>query len=224
VELARPLQQALPVRLVRAGRSLIPAEPGDEKLSDQLEGWLRGPQPKTVGSLVELFGEKSFAVLFVILLAVPALPLPTGGVTHAFELIAMLLALELIVGRPQVWLPERWRRRELGPAMERRGQLLVGRIRWLERHSRARLGFLFSWRLAGVGFGIVVLLLTAAAFLAPPFTGLDTLPALGVVLISVGFLLEDALLAIAGTAVGVAGVVLAIVLGEAAIHGLRNLL
>ena len=33
------------------------------------------------------------------------------------------------------------------------------------------------------------------AFLAPPFTGLDTLPALGVVLISLGVLLDDALLA-----------------------------
>ena len=90
--------------------------PEGEKLSDRLERWLRSNEPKTIGSLIELFREKSFAVLFVLLLAVPALPLPTGGVTHVFEVIAMLLALELIVGRRQVWLPERWWRRELGAA------------------------------------------------------------------------------------------------------------
>ena len=46
--------------------------------------------------------------MFVLLLAVPALPLPTGGATHVFEVIAMLVALQLIVGRRQIWLPARW--------------------------------------------------------------------------------------------------------------------
>src|SRR5918995_3789348 len=91
-------------------------------LSDRLESWLRSDQPRTLGSLVELFQERSFAVLFVFLLAVSALPLPTGGVTHVFELIAMFFALQLIVGRRTVWLPERLRRRELGPATQKRFQ------------------------------------------------------------------------------------------------------
>jgi len=58
-----------------------------------------------LGSLIELFQERSFAILFVLLLGVPALPLPTGGATHVFEIIAMLLALELIAGRGEIWLP-----------------------------------------------------------------------------------------------------------------------
>src|SRR5437764_5576006 len=142
-----------------------------EKVSDQIERWVGADGPRTLGSLVELFEEKSFAVIFVLLLGVPALPIPTGGVTHVFEVIAMLLALELIVGRREVWLPERWCRRELGEGTQKRGELLVKRIRWLERHSHARLGFLLDHRLSGVIFGIVVLALTVAAFLAPPFTG-----------------------------------------------------
>jgi hypothetical protein len=75
------------------------------KVSDGLERWLGGDSEKTLGSLIELFEEKSFAIVFVLLLGVPALPLPTGGATHVFEIIAMLLALELIVGREQIWLP-----------------------------------------------------------------------------------------------------------------------
>jgi hypothetical protein len=191
----------------------------EQRLSDRLEDWFRSPEPKTVGSLIELFGEKSFAVLFVLLLAVPALPLPTGGVTHLFELIAMLLALQLIVGRRTVWLPERWKRRELGPAAKRRfSEVLLRRLRWLERHSRPRLGFLLTHRLSGVVFGTLVLVLSVTAFVAPPFTGLDTLPSLGVVVLSVGVLLEDSLLALAGLLIGLVGLALVIALGRVALH------
>jgi hypothetical protein len=190
-----------------------------EKLSERLEGWLQGNQPKTIGSLIDLFQEKSFAVLFVLLLSLPALPLPTGGVTHVFEVIAMLLALELIAGRRRVWLPERWRKREIGPAMRQRfSEALLPRIRWIERHSHAHLGFLLSHRLSGVVYGAVTLVLVVTAFLAPPFTGLDTLPSLGVVLIGLGVLLEDPLLGIAGLLVGAVGVLVVFLLGKAAVH------
>lgn len=191
------------------------------RISDRLEGWYRSPGPKTVGSLIELFQEKSFAVLFVLLLAVSALPLPTGGVTHVFEVIAMLLALELIAGRRTVWLPERWKRRELGT--ERSSARLLRLIRWLERYSRPRLGFLLTHRLSGVLFGALVLVLTLSAFLAPPFTGLDTLPSLGVVLLSLGVLLDDSLLALVGVVVGAAGALLVLILGKAAYSGVRSL-
>jgi hypothetical protein len=193
-------------------------------LSDRLEGWFESPQPRTLGRLIELFGEKSFAVLFVLLLAIPALPLPTGGVTHAFELVAMLVALELIAGRRTVWLPERWRRRELGAATQKRfRQTLLRRIRWLEGHSHPRLTFLLTHRASLVAYGAVVLVLTLTAFLAPPFSGLDTLPSLGVVLISVGVVLDDALLVLVGLLVGAVGVVLVLVLGSVAYRGASNL-
>jgi hypothetical protein len=195
--------------------------PEGERLSDRLERWFQSTEPKTIGGLIELFGEKSFAVLFVLLLAVPALPLPTGGVTHVFELIAMLLALELIAGRRTVWLPERWRRRELGDGEQKRSESLLRWIRWLERYSRPRLGFLLTHRLSGVVFGALVLVLTLTAFLAPPFTGLDTLPSLGVVLLSLGVLLDDSLLALVGVVVGAVGVLLVLILGKLAYEGAR---
>ena len=179
---------------------------------------------KTLGNLIELFEDKSFAIVFVLLLGVPALPLPTGGATHVFEIVAMLLALELIAGRKQVWLPRRWRGIELaGDKQQRFVAALMKTIRRLERLSRPRLRFLFDHRLSGVVFGLLVLAASIGAFLAPPFTGLDTLPALGVVLLSLGVLLEDFLVVIAALAVGVAGVVLEIVLGSAAIHGIGTL-
>jgi hypothetical protein len=64
---------------------------------------------------------------------------------------------------------------------------------------------------------------TAGAFFAPPFTGLDTLPALGVVLLSLGVLLEDVIVVAIGLVVGVAGVVLEIVVGSAVVHGVSKI-
>jgi hypothetical protein len=207
--------------------SLAGDEPGrtPEKVSDQLERWLGGDGEKTLGSLVELFEDKSFAIVFVLLLGVPALPLPTGGATHVFEIVAMLLALELVAGRKEIWLPQRWRGIELaGDKQQRFIGALMKTIRRLERLSRPRLRFLFDHRLSGIVFGLLALAGTVGAFLAPPFTGLDTLPALGVVLLSLGVLLEDFLVVIAALLVGAAGVVLEIALGSAAVHGIGTLL
>ena len=195
-----------------------------ERVSDQIERWLRADGPKTLGSLIELFEEKAFAVLFVLLLGVPALPLPTGGATHVFEVIAMLLSLQLIVGRDTVWLPQRWRQMKLeGASQQRFVNGLLRLIRWLERYSRPRLHWLFEHRLSNAVFGLVILLLSIASFVAPPFTGLDTLPALGAVLVSLGILLQDFAVVVLGLVVGASGVALEVVLGRAAFNGVRQL-
>jgi len=198
------------------------AEP--TKISAELDGWLTADGEKTLGGLIEVFGRKSFAILFVLLLGVSALPLPTGGATHVFEIIAGLLALELIAGREEIWLPHRWRGLELaGNKQQRFLAALMKMIQKLERISRPRMTFVFDRRLSNIVFGLLVVGGAAAAFLAPPFTGLDTLPSLGVVLLSLGVLLEDIAIVVVAIVVGVAGVALEFVLGSAAIHTIGNL-
>jgi hypothetical protein len=196
-----------------------------EKVSDQLEGWLDRDEPRTLGSLIDVFGEKGFAVMFILLLAPSALPLPTGGVTNVLEVVAMLLAFELIVGRRTIWLPQRWKQLEVGGTPRGRfASALLARIRWVERYSHPRLRLLFGHRLSGVVFGILVLALSLAAFLAPPFSGLDTLPSLGIVLLALGVLVEDFLLAAAGLVIGAVGALLVIALGSLVVDLLQRLL
>jgi hypothetical protein len=193
-------------------------------ISDQIEAWNNSEQPKTLGSLVEVFEEKAFAIVFVLLLGVPALPAPTGGATHVFELIAMLLSLQLIVGRSEVWLPDRWKRLKLeGPNQQKFVRALLKTIRFLERFSKPRATWVFNHRASNTMFGLLVLLLSIGAFAAPPFTGLDTLPALGAVLISLSVLFEDILLFWVGVVVGAGGVLLEFVLGKAAVKGVKSL-
>src|ERR671936_46274 len=104
-----------------ANRTASPMLAGEgPTVSEQIEGWLQSDGDKTLGGLIEFFGKKSFALVFVLLLGVPALPLPTGGATHVFEIIAILLALQLIAGRDEIWLPRRWRSVELAGPRQRR--------------------------------------------------------------------------------------------------------
>jgi hypothetical protein len=159
-----------------------------------------------------------------VLLGVPALPLPTGGVTHVFEIVVVVLAAQLLVGRETIWLPQRWRKLDLaGPRQHR---FITGLIKWigrLESISKPRLQFLFDHRLSNVVFALLIIASAVGAFAAPPFTGLDTLPALGGVLIALGVLLEDFAVVVAGVVVGAAGIALEFVLGKAAVNGIGKL-
>jgi hypothetical protein len=201
----------------------LPVAP--EKVSDQLERWLASDGDKTLGGLIDVFQEKSFALIFILLLGVPALPLPTGGATHVFEIIAMLVALQLVAGRDKIWIPRRYRRIELGTGggRERFIRGLMKAIRWIERFSRPRLHLLFEHRASNAVFGLLAIAGSLGAFMAPPFTGLDTLPAVGVVMLSLGVLLEDFALVVVGLIAGGAGVMLEIAVGAAAVRGIGKL-
>jgi hypothetical protein len=154
---------------------------------------------------------------------VPALPLPTGGATHVFEVITVLLAFQLVAGRDEIWLPRRWRARTFDTD-GRFIRVLLRTVRRVERLSKRRLSFLFGHRLSNLVFAVLVAVGATAAFLAPPFTGLDTLPALGVVLISLGVLLEDFAFVAVGVVIVAGGVLLEVVVGSAAVKALTGLL
>jgi hypothetical protein len=141
-----------------------------------------------------------------------------------FDILAVLVAAQLVAGRDEVWVPERWRKLHLAGSKQRRFLSgLLKLIRFLERLSRPRLRFAFNHRVSNRVFGLVVIAFILGAFLAPPFSGLDTLPALGVVVVSVGVLLEDLLIVAVGVLLGVAGIALEIVLGKAAVSGFKSL-
>jgi hypothetical protein len=192
--------------------------------SDQLEDWLKADGPKTIGDLGRVFSEKSFAVTILFLMFFPALPLPTGGVTHVFEVIVVLLAVEMIIGARSIWLPARWKDRALGATTtEKAIPFMMRRIRWLERFSKPRAASLFHrpWFLRILG--AVFAGLAIASAVAPPFSGLDTFPALGAVFVALAIILEDVLALAIGLGIGAGGVVLILTVGAALIHLVRGL-
>jgi hypothetical protein len=201
------------------------ADPPDEKFSDELERWLRSDQPKTLGAMNDVFETRSFAVTILLLMFLPALPLPTGGVTHVFEAITVLLGLQMVIGRRTIWLPERLRQRGLGELTTGKAiPFIVRRIRQVERFSRPRAAGLFARRWFHRVLGLVVIVFAVGAALAPPFSGLDTLPALGAVVVALAIVLEDVVVLAVGVALGTGGVLLILTVGAALVRVLRSLL
>jgi hypothetical protein len=197
------------------------AVPGD--FSDELDTWLSSDAPKTLEDLGNAFAEKSFAVTILLLMFVPALPLPTGGISHVFEVIAIVIALQMVAGRRTIWLPRKWKQKELGNTITGKGvPFVIRRVRWFERFSRPRFAGLFNQRWFLRVIGLVIIVFTTGALLAPPFSGLDTLPALGVVTICLAIILEDAIVLGIGMVIGSGGLVLIVTIGAAVAHFLQD--
>jgi hypothetical protein len=189
--------------------------PVDDRFSDQLEAWLEQDEPKTIGSLTDLIEEKSFAVVLLLLLIPSALPIPTGGVTHVLELIAVVVVAQMALGREELWLPRRFRDHELGETMTGKAiPRVLGVVRWFERWARPRLARVLDVRLVKSLLAVFLLVFIAGALFAPPFSGLDTLPSLGVVILCLGIIFSDAIIVVLGLLVGATGIALVILLGS----------
>jgi hypothetical protein len=195
-----------------------------ERFSSQIERWLGDDTPKTLRELEKVFDERSFAVAVMLLMFPSALPIPTGGITHVLEIITLLLGVQLVAGRETIWLPERWRSRELGPYVTKKAiPFVVRRVRWFERWSRPRLSALFDAKWFNRLLGVVIIIFTIGALVAPPFSGLDTLPSMGAVAVALAILLRDIVVLAVGLVVGFGGVMLIVFLGSAALHLTRSL-
>jgi hypothetical protein len=195
-----------------------------EPFSAQLERWLKDDRPKTLGRLDDVFGEKSFAVTILILMFLPALPLPTGGITHVFEALTALLGAQMMLGAKTIWLPRKWRNRELGDKTTGKAiPFMVRRIRWFERFSRPRWPHLFERRWFLRLLGLIVIVLAAAAALAPPFSGLDTFPAMGAVVVALGIILGDVVVLVIGIVIGAGGIALILTIGTLLVRSVRHL-
>ena len=199
--------------------------PAGEPVSDELERWLRSEGEKTLGSMSTVFAERSFAAMILLLMILPATPLPTGGVTHVFEVITVLLGLQMVIGRRTIWLPARFARRSLGATTTDKAiPFIVKVVRKVERFSRPRGVRLFEDGIFYRLIGVVVIAFAVAAALAPPFTGLDTLPALGAVVVALSMIQKDVLVLAVGVALGTGGIALALTVGAALYTFVRSLL
>jgi hypothetical protein len=189
----------------------------DDRFSHELEAWLEQDGPKSVGSLTDVIDEKSFAVVTLLLLIPSALPIPTGGVTHVFELIAAVVVAQMVLGREELWLPRRFREHQLGTTMTGKAiPRVLSVVRWFERWARPRFARFLDLRPVKSLLGLFLLVFVAAAFVAPPFSGLDTAPSLGVVIVCLGIIFSDVIIVSLGLLVGASGIALVILLGSVA--------
>ena len=129
-----------------------------------------------------------------------------------------------MLGRSELWLPKRAKERELGAlTLDKAVPFIARRIRWFERYSRPRGVWVFHNREAMRGVGLVIIACALGTIFSPPFSGLDTLPAMGAVAIALGIIHEDVVVFLAGTVLGVVGITLIVTLGAAAVKLVQGL-
>lgn len=187
-----------------------------KKFSTELQQWLKSDKRKTLKDLELVFAEKSFAIAIFLLMALPALPIPTGGISHLFEILAIIIAFGMVLGLKAIWIPSRWDNIEIGGSFQQKALLpLIKLIKFFERFSRPRLSYVVNNREFIRLLGLIIIVFSLAAFFSPPFSGLDTLPALGVVIICLSIILEDIVVTLSGLIIGITGIILSLTIGTA---------
>jgi hypothetical protein len=113
-----------------------------------------------VREVVEHLGHKSFASLMLVFSLIstsPASAIP--GITATVGVIVFLLALQMIVGRKCVWLPDFVARRHMSVSKLCKGiHWLRKPVRFLERFLRPRLTFLLHRPWIFVPLGLILAL------------------------------------------------------------------
>lgn len=177
------------------------------KLSADLDAFLQDPKRGEQISLLELqqmAGERGFG-FFLALLALPSgVPVPAAGYSIPFGILLLFLALQMVLGLRQPWLPDRVQRwsvpTSFAKAVLEKGSWVLKRV---EVFARPR----WSWICRShVGHRVLALAIALMAIsMMIPIPGTNTLPAFSIFVIGVGLLDEDGIVASIGAALSVLG-------------------
>ncbi|MBE9018660.1 exopolysaccharide biosynthesis protein [Chroococcidiopsidales cyanobacterium LEGE 13417] len=160
----------------------------------------------SLGELVVELGDRAYGSLLVICALPEALPLPVAGVSAIIAIPLMLVSAQLSLGFSRPYLPKwlakrRWKQKNLAKVVEKGLNYLAK----AEKIVRPRWGFITS-RLAQRLLGLFILLM--AIIIALPIPLGNMLPAIAIVVISLGMSEGDGLLVVVG--VVAASVILAV--------------
>lgn len=155
-----------------------------------------------LGELVNAFGERGFGALMVFFGLVNAIASPIPGSTTILGAPMLLICLQLVIRRDQLWMPK-WALSSSIPRDNYRAT--IARVKkpllFVERLSRPRISIMSS-EVAEVLIGVVSSLLTVVVML--PIFGGNLFPSLFVALFGFGLMQRDGVL-IGAAWIGVAG-------------------
>jgi len=153
----------------------------------------------SVGELLDALSDRAFGVAMLVL-AIPVCIPFLYGVPQVLSLPMLLIALQMVLGRHTLWMPEGLRARtfsrtEFGK-MAARAKRYLG---WGEAIARPRLSFL-----TGNGperlFGLFMSIFCVSILVPLPLT--NTTPGIAVVIMAIGMIERDGLLIVLGTLLG----------------------
>jgi hypothetical protein len=160
----------------------------------------------SIGEITDAVGEKGFGLLLLVLSLPSALPVPAPGYSTPFGIVIALIALQMLLGRQTVWLPERLQKIRIKPSLAKK---MIGVacsfLRKIEHLIKPRQQWIRS-RAGQSCLAIIIVIMACLMMLPIPLT--NTFPAMVIFMIGVGLSEEDGLLAIAAFAIGCVAVLL----------------
>ncbi|MEO1390527.1 MAG: exopolysaccharide biosynthesis protein [Cyanobacteria bacterium J06634_6] len=174
-----------------------PVDGSVESFSSQTNVPVTRSAEVTLNEILEIAGERTFGFLFVLLSLPSALPIPAPGYSTPFGIVMFLLAVQLIIGREQPWMPDKFRKK----GFERQKiQGLIGKgIPWLQKIelvARPRLTPVCTSRVGQMVLGVAIALMSISMMIPIPLT--NTLPAIGIFVTGFGLLDDDGAISLAG--------------------------
>ena len=147
----------------------------------------------SLGKLLEMLGEDGLLLLAILLTLVFLIPVSIPGVSTVFGAAILLIGISRLSGRP-LWIPARLREKPL-PVDKLRPALRSG-MNWMQRMERISRPHRLPMFVDGKFMGVInnwAFILAAILLMAPfgfvPFS--NTLPAVALLLYSVGFIQRD---------------------------------
>lgn len=158
----------------------------------------------TLGNLVHKLGINSFGLLFTLLSLPSALPIPAPGYSTPFGIAILILSIQLIQGRRELWLPSKIKEKSLSPKFIK-GTTKAGLkvLRFLEPIIHPRITA-FRTPAGRVLIGTLIAIMAILMILPIPLT--NTAPAMVIFAFGLGLSENDGLfvlLAILGAFLGI---------------------
>ncbi|MFP5520594.1 MAG: exopolysaccharide biosynthesis protein [Bdellovibrionia bacterium] len=174
----------------------------EKSLSQSLQELLaqNSEEKLTIGKLFSAMGERGFGLALILTSLPSALPLPAAGYSTPFGILLMILALQIIRGRHQPFIPA-WAAKIVIPEALAK-TMIKGATAFL---SKLELFIKPRWGWANSRFGhlyaaLIVLIMGFVMFL--PIPGTNTAPAGVIFLVGVAMTEEDGLFLLLASILG----------------------
>lgn len=173
--------------------------------------------------LLRLVEERLFGFLFVLLSLPSALPVPAPGYSVPFGFAIFLLAVQLMAGAREPWLPQRLANYSLKLAtIQGMVKAALPWLRRIEAISRPRLSQICTSLAGRVTLGGAIALMAISMMI--PIPGTNTLPAMGIFVTGFGLLEDDGAISLGGLVLCLMGGILSTSILIAVVWGGSSLL
>lgn len=159
--------------------------------------------------IIFILNERGFVILLLLFSLPLSIPVPVPpGYTSVLSIPLIILSMQLLFGKETVWLPQfiadrKIKRSILAKIFEKTSPIVIA----IEKVSKARFMFATSSTMEKL-YAFISFICSLFIFLPIPFT--NFIPAIGISLMSIGFLNKDGFIVLSGILASILGIFIAV--------------